>query len=820
MSFSQRGLKNMAINKNDYFINPYTFIPIPDEEPVRESAAERGDITGVIECSIEIKSPTFIPNTTKYFKTDKKEHYLYEFYSYDDLLKKGEGAPANPIIPGSEIRGMIRNVYEQFTNSCFLEVDENNLPYKRTALPKKAALMKYNPGTGGWEVYYKEDTTDQHKVKSIDTKRLFCEDSFIAIDGRNPNEWFTGLKFARYDSQNRTFIYNYEKDKGFPKKEYKIGDTAYLQIGRDGKIKGISKEQNSNFTNHEITINKKNTMKADIRDKKTQSYKFKNTEYNWGDTVYAETTNGRVENYAKNSGYVQNCDTKQNGEPIKYMLHLTPMTTTKKYFALYKDDIEDLKKWTLTLEDIERFENVLNSYITEKVNIMGKSEDKIKYYKQYIKLYEKKQTLLVYIDDNKTYISPSCITKEYFVNKIPDILNKQSRHDKCTDIDKLCPACRLFGMIGKNGSNTGRVRICDTHESTNICFGDKIVLPILGTPRISATEFYLQNPDDKSLMWNYDYWVEKYTEGVMPPILHKYMPSLAGRKVYWHGKLYGNTDLPEEKNMNMTNTIRPIVSGKFKFKVYFEDLDDDKFYELKNLIFSLNLNGEGLHKIGKGKPVGMGDIKVTVDKIKRRIYKLNDNIFTADYENISIPDSIKTKEAEQILAYTKPMPEDKAEYVAYPTISDPKKPQIFQWFTKNRGTIQSPTIIETLPSIMSIVDEKIYITKSPERKKISFNNTNISTHDIKLPTTYTSNEKIEKGKLFELPGIAKKIDEKPKSVFDEKSIKNALSRYKIPYSRKESDKTLLAEFVNGVKETDSDYPKWKDLLKEVKKVLK
>ena len=97
---------------------------------------------------MEIKSSTFIPNTSKKFAylENEKEHYFYDFFSYEDLSNCATNAipnnpPKYPRIPGSEIRGMIRNVYEQLTNSCLSVIDEENLPYKRTSKVKKPALL-------------------------------------------------------------------------------------------------------------------------------------------------------------------------------------------------------------------------------------------------------------------------------------------------------------------------------------------------------------------------------------------------------------------------------------------------------------------------------------------------------------------------------------------------------------------------------------------------------------------------------------------------------------------------------------------------------
>ena len=110
------------------FINPYTFLPIKDEAPNRTNL-RKGSLSGRIHCKLSIESPTFIPNTSKTFeeKFDKDTLKGQDFFSYQDLSQESKfpsNVPEDPRIPGSEIRGMIRNVYEQLTNSCLSVIDE------------------------------------------------------------------------------------------------------------------------------------------------------------------------------------------------------------------------------------------------------------------------------------------------------------------------------------------------------------------------------------------------------------------------------------------------------------------------------------------------------------------------------------------------------------------------------------------------------------------------------------------------------------------------------------------------------------------------
>jgi len=638
----------MAYTQTDYFINPYTFVPIPETEPCRKPV-ERGNKTGVIECSIEIKSPTFIPNTTKSFKTDTPDHYFNEFYSYDDLTGKGEGAPQDPVIPGSEIRGMVRNIYEQLTNSCFLEVDENNILTMRSALPRKAGLVKFDKEKLKWELF-RADKFMLNSGKSRKSQKGFFYEikEETEKDSKNP-KWYieyNGKKYFSGSKVNFTKGEEYKNRKGYPIgiiAEKLGGDhTGYLLLW--GNIN--NKHHNSIFT----------------LQKKAEPIECKNL-------------NQAVENFKIVSKYYE--ENKDNKNSAEYKKITYELKADGEYYPVWFEEITD--------------EN-------------GKV---------------------------RVYLSPACISRKVFDNSLKNILGS---HNKCTNIDNLCPACRLFGMIGEKGSNTGRVRICDTHEfdKDSIKWGEKSVLPILGTPRISATEFYLHKPDEKAKMWNHDYWVEQYGSYNTKSVIHYEMPMLSGRKVYWHGKFDAISKV-EKGNMNCT--VRPIIANKekpdkkeqFKFKVYFEDLTPE---ELEKLIFCLRLNNEGIHKIGKGKPIGMGDIKVTVDNIKYRNYEIKDNKITVslvEQKGTSIHKLPENDMVKQILAYTKTMSDNKADFVAYPTIFNPtndlQKAPIFKWFLDNRGTVQSPTIINRLYSISEIMkdENKIYITKYPKQDQLSYN---------------------------------------------------------------------------------------------------
>lgn len=118
------------------FVNPYNFVPIGKGSADKENRIGRDEIycsrsglkSGWIDVSMMVKNPLIVPDGAhpEYYDTrtgkkierptddQKKEaHKKYSFYHVE------ENGKTKYIIPGSELRGMIRSVYEAITDSCF-----------------------------------------------------------------------------------------------------------------------------------------------------------------------------------------------------------------------------------------------------------------------------------------------------------------------------------------------------------------------------------------------------------------------------------------------------------------------------------------------------------------------------------------------------------------------------------------------------------------------------------------------------------------------------------------------------------------------------
>lgn len=654
-------------NSNEYFINPYTFIPIEDKEPIRkkffpktgEFAGEDSlnKISGYLECSLEVKSPLFIPNTSKRFKlfksllgkNEKKDScYFDEFFSYQDLSnckvsdqlggEYPENEPKYPRIPGSEIRGVIRNIYEQLTNSCLSVIDEKNLPYKRNSSPKQAGILNVKTG----DLYQAE--------------RLMLN---------------TGHKTGNAD-------FGMQVNKKGDKVQYKTGDLVYVK----------------STTNTYITQKKDrkgNLKKIDIETKGVS------------EIIKPETKEDKYLGYKQ--GYVL------IGEDFSDKKHHDSVLIFKGLGGRL------IKEKQLDKEDIERFEEVLKRYEKQP-------------HKDYYTVYTDKKSgkcddpyLPVFYSSVKGngrtvyYLSLAMITKEVFDKTISKLLEENHhKHQPCDGSEGWCPACRLFGMVGKSEDSSqavaSKLRFSDSSVIEGAEFESPKFLPILGTPRYSSTEFYLQKPEESAEMWNYDYYIEtKKTDRREKRREVLYSAKLKGRKVYWlsDNEKFNMMQIPNEqrdigtviqdKKLNMTSAVRRLKKGNCNFKVYFDHITEK---ELAALIFCLDLEENAMHRIGRGKPYGMGAVKINVDKVKKVDYKIeNNNVIreeeTIDKENFKLSE-VDKKTKQSILKYLTKLNERDSKLVDYPQVIG--RPEIFRWFSKNRGTVGKENIKEILPDLL------------------------------------------------------------------------------------------------------------------------
>lgn len=162
--------------------------------------------------------------------------------------------------------------------------------------------------------------------------------------------------------------------------------------------------------------------------------------------------------------------------------------------------------------------------------------------------------------------------------------------------------CDTAGSIfGNESSFAGRVFFEDAlidrkHDNEEINLGEKHH-KILSEPKPTTFQHYLVQKDDE-----------------LKNMRHYNSNSLIrGNKLYWHkeGKDWAETDNEQilkhpKQYKSKINPIKPGVG--FTGRIRFENLSD---IELGALLFSLDLPNGCFHKIGMGKSLGLGTIKIT-----------------------------------------------------------------------------------------------------------------------------------------------------------------------------------------------------------------
>ena len=313
-----------------------------------------------------------------------------------------------------------------------------------------------------------------------------------------------------------------------------------------------------------------------------------------------------------------------------------------------------------------------------------------------------------YWQDPKTecyYLAPSQYSRAVFVNKPRDIV-KEAGMQRCTSTKAVCEACSLFGFIkdGKDGDcRASRVRFTDAvcTEPEN-CFDGSFILPVLSTPRLSSFEFYLDHGGSE----NYKkFGFGPDSDGV----------TLAGRKFYWHNLNNPITHDDEfaKARPKMASKMQLMKKNRhFTFSVFFDNITDE---QLKKLVFALNFgknNGTSHgHKIGHGKPLGLGSVNIKVDRIVRRVY--DGEVYSVDDVTGDILAGATTSlfeftaEKQAFIQRVLYLNSTKNNVVDYPRVSG--NGDIFEWFAKNRkwssqGYIKMTQFLPKITDITQTLD--------------------------------------------------------------------------------------------------------------------
>lgn len=179
----------------------------------------------------------------------------------------------------------------------------------------------------------------------------------------------------------------------------------------------------------------------------------------------------------------------------------------------------------------------------------------------------------------------------------------------CVNRKELCEACALFGMAGAESLGS-RIRFTDGKVQGRFEL-DWATLKILGQPRYSYLPFYARSVSSNlAVPHSYD---EDHIE-------------IAGRKFYWHNPkaAVDKSIYNGGKKNKMNSTMQLVKPGAgFCFDIYYDGITQEQLEKLMWCIhFGENKeDGDLCHKLGHGKPLGLGSVKIVIEKNEERIFK-------------------------------------------------------------------------------------------------------------------------------------------------------------------------------------------------------
>ena len=658
---------------SQFTINPYNFIPYGGEverKQRNEETASEPLLTGEIKCSLTVKTPLAIPDAEERFMSKEcKDHYIYPFMT----------AGGVPIIPGSELRGMVRNVYETITNSCFSIINCNILSQRDGQPLKKAGLLQWDDKKKKWQLHeanrraYFTKTTLNAAKNQLNKEQvpyvvrqwtLFpsllsswkemrdCVNKAISQSGTM--EEFNA--FLRREKLH--FCELYEKEKADKEEDNPIilcWEKDFVDYQKDGK--------KVKFDTKRVNLEKK-----------------------WG----PQYSKKNIEKYLGKEDLDERCSDPFISASVFVRSGAKPLAVTDQQMKTLLTVFDFYYDYNKGSEDEKAREKQLAAVLPD-------TEAAAKSGKMFPVFYGVNETNGV---KTVTRLAPAQISRKIFNHTVESLLG-QTGHAPCTDTKNLCPACRLFGTVSQSGGGavSSKLRFSDATGSHVTLYPEKMdeenkipTLKELSSPRLTSIEFYslLSSRTGYSDLqkWDYD------DHGVM----------LRGRKIYLHNPKAAVTSEEEIKQSvfctgektNRNASMQLATEGEFIFSVYFNGITE---HELKTLVWALTLgDAEGTstlhHKLGHGRPLGLGSVKLQVSEIFKRTtdgvsYATSSETVKEGYFNgFNLPlesDTLTALKAAYDFAYAG------ENHVAYPVGSNGSDARTdnntMQWFSLNHGKV-------------------------------------------------------------------------------------------------------------------------------------
>ena len=593
---------NPCRQNGNSFINPYNFVRLEHSSEDTSRTAplnkherfHKGSFSGRLKCRLEGITPLFIPDPEKRESAPNGKE--------GECLRFNRDHNQRPRIPSTSLKGMVRNVLETVSGSCLSQINEERLDYRDVDISRDL---------------------DPAIVTEIDNGKKWAEITLLdsiawlpaylnARDLRNDLHKEKGRPpFAYANIMKNRFIVKCDLKKDLTNPEKKEIGSFRKKYSASGKEKKFRAENLSQSEKDKLQKNLRPFCQGTIR---VINYNLVTSPLQ--DELKKLPAPGAGEEQ-------QQVIIKHTGKTI-FNKHDERVFFSDTFKTDLKDNLEKLTRRRISYGRIMDMDYVLNEqyqrFIRQNGEVEAEKAVNMRLNRRGIRGLQKGDTVYFYNGSGKEHLALVLIPRLRYTKSPSDLLPSHLR--PCTDIKTLCPACRIFGMVGEEDKFgfKGKVSFSDgiPDGTGKPSFTDLICLKILGAPHPTSTNFYLigenYNNTDAVTIKEGGYDKAKVT--------------LRGRKFYWQ---QGNNKHPLDSKAYQ----REISTGTtkfdkwvellnppaiFNFYVDFENLTRD---ELSLLIWSLELEDEMYHRLGMGKPLGLGTVEIKID---------TNNSFIVDYE--------------------------------------------------------------------------------------------------------------------------------------------------------------------------------------------
>lgn len=658
-----------------YYIQPHTNVN-RDAPVITHENYHQNMLSGKITCDLETLSPLFIPDTNndKAFKAQLKEppddHKSFKFFRINN----------NIAISGSEIKGMVGVVHRVLTNSCFKNMDEHLFLTRRMETETKmhAGIVRlddegnyfiipasdyrlplYDDKTKTDEIITNYEVIKTEELKKLKTEKLkeLKTEKLKELTIKKLQKELKELDYEKksldlFVKHNKLIAEYAEKNRNFLKKYKKQGTDKYQNILQGQEplwFKQLDKKSGwSNKVDKILYIIEKPKNNSKLSQEYHKGYiKFtgmnahthkkdssgNNIDTQWDPLELNITLNDKIADLQKAKKYsYPRPERRCNDGKYEYNLR----KRCERVFVLEnnscKDDfsIESSKVCKITKKIRNQYNEIINSYTNH-------TSDIAEIFQTYFTNKKLTDGDLVYYENNGNQVinlAPVCISRQSdslplakrfyrgYEELKPCTVECLEDCEICkpdcllerfsTYTEHLCPHCSMFGTTNYKGRvKFGFARLINGDDK-----------------KLNNPVWYKENCPDTGVIDNTG---SPLTLALLESPRHTWpipnrFASIPGRKIYVNHPLDSKlvTNTPTKNN----TTIEPLAKGnKFRFQIVFDNLAE---WELGHLLYCLELENGMAHRLGMGKPLGLGSVSI---KIKDIIQRKQSNDWVSVFSN-------------------------------------------------------------------------------------------------------------------------------------------------------------------------------------------